>query len=78
MKRSNFHADAVRRKTPSISCRQLEELLQHVSSLGMAGCIRISLYVRLPACTRLRISEALGLRRDRVDLNQGHCDRERK
>jgi len=64
---------AHRRKTPYIySYRQLEELLSAARRLSWDGELRTYCTLfGLLACTGLRISEALGLRRDEVDLKQG-------
>jgi integrase len=64
---------AHRRKTPYIySCRQLEELVFAARQLTWDGKMHTyATLFGLLACTGLRISEALGLRRDQVDLKQG-------
>jgi integrase len=64
---------AHRRKTPYIySCRQLEELVFAARQLPWDGKMHTyATLFGLLACTGLRISEALGLRRDHVDLKQG-------
>jgi integrase len=64
---------AHRRKTPYIySRRQLEELLSAARQLAWDGDLHTYCTLfGLLACTGLRISEALGLRRDEVDLTQG-------
>jgi integrase len=64
---------AHRRKTPYIySCQQLEGLLSAARQLAWDGELHTYFTLfGLLACTGLRISEALGLRRDEVDLTQG-------
>ena len=64
---------AHRRKTPYIySCRQLEELVFAAGQLTWDRKMHTyATLFGLLACTGLRISEALGLRRDQVDLKQG-------
>jgi integrase len=64
---------AHRRKTPYIySCRQLEELLSAARQLSWDRELQTYCTLfGLLACTGLRISEALGLRKDEVDLKQG-------
>jgi integrase len=64
---------AHRRKTPYIySCQQIEALLCAGRQLGWDGELHTyATLFGLLACTGLRISEALGLRRDDVDLKQG-------
>ena len=63
---------AHRRKAPYIySCRQLEELLSAARGLSWDDKLHTySTLFGLLSCTGLRISEALGLRRDEIDLNQ--------
>jgi integrase len=64
---------AHRRKTPYIySCRQLEELVFAARQLTWDGKMHTyATLFGLLACTGLRISEALSLRSDQVDLKQG-------
>jgi integrase len=64
---------AHRRKTPYIySRRQLEELLSTAYQLSWDDELHsYATLFGLLACTGLRISEALGLRRDDVDLKHG-------
>jgi site-specific recombinase XerD len=64
---------AHRRKTPYIySCRQLEALLSGARLFSWDDELHTySTLFGLLACTGLRISEALGLRRDEVGLKQG-------
>ena len=64
---------AHRRKTPYIySCRQLEELLSAARQLSWDQELQTYCTLfGLLACTGLRISEALSLRRDDVDMKQG-------
>lgn len=64
---------AHRRKAPYIySCRQLEELLSAARQLSCDGPLHTYFTLfGLLACTGLRISEALGLRRDAIDFKQG-------
>ena len=60
------------RPLTSILCRQLEELLSAARQLSLDGQLQTYYtFFGLLACTGLRISEALGLRRDEVDLKQG-------
>ena len=63
---------AHRRKTPYIySCQQLEELLSAARQLAWDGELHpYCTLFGLLACTGLRIAEALGSRRDEVDLNR--------
>jgi integrase len=69
----HIFGSAHRRKTPYIySCRQLEELVFAARQLNWDGKMHTyATLFGLLACTGLRISEALGLRRDQVDLKQG-------
>jgi integrase len=64
---------AHRRKAPyAYSCRQLEQLLSAGRQLSWDGELHTyATLFGLLACTGLRISEALGLRRDEVDLKHG-------
>ena len=64
---------AHRRKAPYIySCRQLEELLSAARRLSWDGELHTYFTLfGLLTCTGLRISEALGLRKDEIDLKQG-------
>jgi integrase len=64
---------AHRRKAPYIySWRQLEELLSAARRRSCDGALDTYFTLfGLLACTGLRISEALGLRRDEIDLKQG-------
>ena len=68
----HFFGPAHRRKTPYIySGRQLEQLLSAARQLPWDGELHTySTLFGLPACTGLRISEALGLHIDEVDLKQ--------
>jgi integrase len=71
--RRHLFGPAHRRKTPYIySRRQLEELLSAARQLSWDGKLQTyATLFGLLACTGLRISEALGLRRDEIDVKQG-------
>jgi integrase len=64
---------AHRRKTPYIySCRQLEELVSAAGQLSWDQKLQTyATLIGLLTCTGLRISEALGLRKEDIDLKEG-------